>query len=132
MAKQPCLYGKLKHETISFATNVIDYFFYHSIFHKTTCNFGKGDMIKIVAVNTELQSKRESRGEKSRGGFSLSAQSREPGLVYKILPQLRQAVGILRVLFGPGCEIKGGGLTFKIWKQQELTVRVGAWRHVGD
>ena len=58
---------------------------------------------------------------------SLSEQSREPEVVYKILRQLRKAIQTLRILFGLGFQQNEDWLKFKILKQQNSAVMVIAW-----
>lgn len=58
---------------------------------------------------------------------SLSAQSREPEVVYKILRLLRKAIRTLRIIFEFGFEKYEAWWKFKILKQQNLAVIVGAW-----
>lgn len=57
---------------------------------------------------------------------SLSDQSREPEVVYKIPRQLRKAIRILRILFGLGFGQNEAWLKFKILKQQNSAVMVRA------
>lgn len=58
----------------------------------------------------------------------LSAQSGDPEVVYKILRQLRKAIQTLRILLELGFEKKNEAfLKFKILKQQNLAVIIGAW-----
>lgn len=58
---------------------------------------------------------------------SLSAQSRESEVVYKILRQLGKAIRILRILFGIGFEQNEAWLKFKILEQQNSAVMIRAW-----